>query len=148
MLEWLFGQYHFLVEISLFLPFVGDGLQKIQRSCVSQVEVQSLNDSSFHVLKFLESVRVVGNIDVVVHFWWVNLLVFAGNPETSNTHKLVLLLADFILWREDVEILESQMQSLVAELERFMDFDEPVNKNKSHILGYVFENLSLLDFLR
>ena len=40
------------------------------------------------------------------------------------------------------------MQSLVAELERFMDFDEPVNKNKSHILGYVFENLSLLDFLR
>ena len=79
------GQDKFLPDVSLLLPLVTHSLKELQGRGIGQVEPQSLNNPAFHILKFLNGIRIISNIDVVVHFGWVNFFVLAGDPQTCHS---------------------------------------------------------------
>jgi hypothetical protein len=48
-----------------------------------------------------------------VHLGRVDFFVLAGNPQTSNPHKLVLVFGDVRLATKLVQVHQSQVQSLL-----------------------------------
>jgi hypothetical protein len=85
----------------------------MQRSGISQVEAQRLYDSAFHIFKFLNSIGVISDINIIVHLGRVDFFVLAGNPQTSNPHQLVLVFGDVSLATKLVQVHQSQVQSLL-----------------------------------
>lgn len=85
----------------------------MQGSGIGQVEPQCLYDPAFHIFEFLDSIGVISDINIIVHLGRVDFFVLAGNPQTSNPHKLVLVFGDVSLATKLVQVDQSQVQSLL-----------------------------------
>ena len=107
------GKYKLLPDIPLLFPLVAHGLKEMQSSGIGQVEPQGLYDSAFHIFEFLDSIRVIRDIDIIVHLGRVDFFVLAGNPQTSNPHKLVLVFGYVSLATKLVQVDQCQVQSLL-----------------------------------
>lgn len=86
-------------------------------------------------------------MDIVLHAGRVDFLVFAGDPETSDAHQLVLVLADFLKGAELIQVGKSQLQGLLLELEGLVHIHQPVYQDHPHLLIDVLEELFPLFFL-
>ena len=100
--KWIFSQNKLFFDIAFLFPLITDRLEYIESSGVSKVKTKRLYNSAFHIFEFLQGVRVISHIDVIVHFGRVDFLVFARYPQTSDTHKLVLVFSNLVSAREFV----------------------------------------------
>lgn len=105
----LFGKDKLFSEISLFLPLVTQCIKNVQSGGEGKVKVQRLDDSTFHIFKLLEGIGVISNIDIIMHFGWIDFLILAGNPEAGNSNKLILMFGDIILASKLVQVNQGQM---------------------------------------
>ncbi len=107
------GEHKLLPGIPLLFPLVTHGLKEMEGSSIGQVEPQCLYDSAFHIFEFLDSIGVISDINIIVHLGRVDFFVLAGNPQTSNPHKLVLVFGDVSLATKLVQVDQRQVQSLL-----------------------------------
>ena len=72
-------------------------------------------------------------MDVALHPGRVDLFVFAGNPEASDSDQLVLMLGDLVLRGIFVEVGQGEEEGLFLEVEGLVDVNEPVDEDLAHV---------------
>ena len=60
-------------------------------------------------------------MNIVLHARRIDLFVFAGYPETSDSYKLVLMLGDLVLRGIFIEVNQGKIESLLLEFKGLMD---------------------------
>ncbi len=71
----------------------------------------------------------------------VYLFVFARDPKTGHSHQLVILPRDLSDSAVLVEVGQCQMESLFPQLERSVDVDQPIHKNRPHLSSHLRHHL-------
>lgn len=86
-----------------------------------------------HLENFITGVGIVADVDVVADLGGVDLLVLACEHEACDAHQLQLLPLHASDFEEAVNELKAEIQSLLAQFEREMYFDQPVIEDHSHL---------------
>mmetsp|Transcript_11863 Transcript_11863/g.21740 ORF Transcript_11863/g.21740 Transcript_11863/m.21740 type:complete len:208 (-) Transcript_11863:161-784(-) len=103
------------------------------------VVVQGRKHQTFHTKDVVTCICVCGNVDEILHFWWINLFILCCQQHSNNTDKLELLPADHFLIQKSVDNFHGQEKGFRQELELEVHINQPVDKDCSHF----FINVSL-----
>lgn len=120
------------------LGYFAISLQEPESRCNLNVEIQNLEHLPFHIQYLFLCVCVVSYVHKVSHNRWIYLLILTCNQHRSNTNKLKFLSIDLLFFKVPVDQINSQVETFGDKLKLEMNFDQPINQNRSHLFIDVF----------
>ena len=85
----------------------------------------------------LPGVGLVRNVHKVSQLRGIDFFILASNQHRSDTDQLQLRTLDITPLKEAINQVNGKEQRLWHALELVVDLDEPVNKNRTHLLIYI-----------
>jgi hypothetical protein len=94
---------------------------------MSNVKIKSIEDGLFHVEYLGFRVGSVRDVDKVVTFRGVNLLIFGGNEHRGNTYELESVAGNMFERQKAIYNGDAEKKGFGEEFKHAMNFYEPVH---------------------
>ena len=123
----------------------GVATEKVQRKRLSEVEIQRSQDIQLHGTNLRRSIGVVSDVDKVVNFRRVHLLIFGGDPHAADADQLKLLAldGDEALGQITIQDGDRQIQGFLQKTELLVDLRK--QDGIRQIQGFLQKTESLVD---